>query len=244
MHRKGSNGVRILIADDHAILREGLSKLLDAEPGFRVIGEAADGAEAVKGARQLRPDILLLDLAMPSCSGLEALRELETSQGPVRTILLVETIEKDGLIEALRLGARGIVKKQSTTQLVVKAIRCVMAGEYWLDRECVCDVVQALRELRRRYAEETRQQTFGLTLRELDVIATIAAGYVNKEIAEKFSISKETVKHHLTNIFDKLGVSNRLELALFAVHHHLVKEENASRMFEENNLSVALLEKK
>jgi two-component system, NarL family, nitrate/nitrite response regulator NarL len=225
MDREGSNGIRILIADDHPILREGLRKLLDAEVGFSVIGESADGTEAVKVARQLEPDVLLLDLAMPRSSGLEALRELAASQRPVRAILLVETIEKDQLIEALQLGARGVVPKNSTTQLLVKAIRCVMAGQYWLDGECVCDVVQALRDLWPHVAEKTHKKTFGLTARELEIVETVVSGYVNKDIAEKFSISQHTVKHHLTNIFDKLGVSNRLELALFAVHHRLLNGE-------------------
>ncbi len=244
MNRESSDGIRILIADDHPILRDGLRKLLDAEAGFSVIGESADGTEAVKVARQLEPDVLLLDLAMPRSSGLEALRELETSQRPARTILLVETIEKDQLIQALQLGARGIVPKNSTTQLLVKAIRCVMAGQYWLDGECVCDVVRALRDLWPHHAEKSPKKTFGLTARELEIVETVVAGYVNKDIAEKFSISQHTVKHHLTNIFDKLGVSNRLEVALFAVHHHLVKEENAPRTVEENNLPVLFLEKK
>ena len=214
--------VRILIADDHPIFRDGLRKLLELEPSFRVIGEAADGAETVKLVRQLKPDVLLLDLAMPRVPGLEALAELAATSAPVRTIVLTAAIERNQIVEALQLGARGIVLKESATEVLMKSIRAVMAGQYWVGRESVSDLVTTLRELMPRKREEPSQRRYGLTPRELEVISTIVAGYTNKDIAQKFAISEQTVKHHLTNIFDKLGVSNRLELALFAVNHHLV----------------------
>lgn len=213
--------IRVLIADDHPIFRDGLKKLLEAEPGFRVVGEAADGSEAVSMARRLNPDILLLDLAMPRVPGMEALRELAASPTPLRTILLTAAIEKAQIVEALQLGARGIVLKESATELLMKSIRSVMDGQYWVGRENVHDLVKTLRELTAGAGEEAKRKSFGLTPRELEIVSTIVAGYTNKDIAEKFSISEQTVKHHLTNIFDKLGVSNRLELALFAVNHHL-----------------------
>jgi two-component system nitrate/nitrite response regulator NarL len=215
--------IRIVIADDHPIFRDGLRRLLEAEADLKVIGEASDGSEAVKMARQLRPDILLLDLAMPRMPGLEALREM--SSGPVnnsvRVILLTAAAEKKQIVEALQLGARGVVLKDSATQLLLKSIHTVMAGEYWVGRESVSNLVQYLRNLVQSSGEEAKQKKFGLTPRELEIVSAVVAGYSNKEIAEYFKISEDTVKHHLSNIFDKLGVSTRLELALFAVNQAL-----------------------
>ncbi len=221
MNFKKSQPVRIVIADDHPIFRDGLRRLLEAEPDLKVLGEASDGAEAVRLARQLKPDILLLDLAMPKHPGLEALRDLSTSPTPVRVILLTAAAEKSQIVEALQLGARGVVLKDSATQLLLKAIHTVMSGEYWVGRESVSNLVQYLRTLVQSSSDEARQKKFGLTPRELEIVAAVVAGYSNKEIAEYFKISEDTVKHHLSNIFDKLGVSTRLELALFAVNQSL-----------------------
>jgi DNA-binding NarL/FixJ family response regulator len=223
MDNRRPQPVRIVIADDHPIFRDGLRRLLEADSDFKVIGEASDGAEAVKLARQLKPDILLLDLAMPRHPGLEALRELSANSGPspVRVILLTAAAEKNQIVEALQLGARGVVLKDSATQLLLKAIQTVMAGEYWVGRESVSNLVQYLRTLVQSSGEEAKQKKFGLTPRELEIVSAVVAGYSNKEIAEYFKISEDTVKHHLSNVFDKLGVSTRLELALFAVNQSL-----------------------
>jgi len=212
---------RILIADDHPIFRDGLKRLLEAERGFKVIGEACDGVEAVSLVRQLRPEILLLDLAMPRRPGLEALRELSTESLSVRVILLTAAAEKEQIVEALQLGARGVVLKDSATQILLKAIHAVMNGEYWVGRESVSNLVQYLRSLIDSSSAASRQKRYGLTPRELEIISAVVAGYANKEIAEHFKISEDTVKHHLSNIFDKLGVSTRLELALFAVNQSI-----------------------
>src|SRR5437870_264542 len=221
MDNRRAQPIRILIADDHPIFRDGLRRLLEAEPGLKVIGEACDGAEAVKMARELKPDILLLDLAMPRHPGLEALRDLGSGQQSVRVILLTAAAEKQQIVEALQLGARGVVLKDSATQLLLKSIHTVMSGEYWVGRESVSNLVQYLRTLVQSSGEEARQKKFGLTPRELEIVSAVVAGYSNKEIAEYFKISEDTVKHHLSNIFDKLGVSTRLELALFAVNQAL-----------------------
>jgi two-component system nitrate/nitrite response regulator NarL len=223
MYPKKDQPIRIVIADDHPIFRDGLRRLLESESDLKVLGEASDGAEAVKLARQLKPDILLLDLSMPRHPGLEALRELGTTPGssPVRVILLTAAVEKSQIVEALQLGARGVVLKDSATQLLLKAIHTVMAGEYWVGRESVSNLVQYLRALMQSSNVEARQRKFGLTPRELEMVSAVVAGYSNREIAEYFKISEDTVKHHLSNIFDKVGVSTRLELALFAVNQSL-----------------------
>src|SRR5258708_10543967 len=221
METKNNQTRRIVIADDHPIFRDGLKRLLESEREFRVIGEACDGVEAVNLARQLKPEILLLDLAMPRRHGLEALREMSCDSSPVRVILLTGAAEKDQIVEALQLGARGLVLKDSAMQILLKSIRAVMNGEYWVGRESVSNLVQYLRGLVDSSSHDAHKRKFGLTPRELEVISAVVAGYANKEIAQHFKISEDTVKHHLSNIFDKLGVSTRLELALFAVNQSL-----------------------
>jgi two-component system, NarL family, nitrate/nitrite response regulator NarL len=222
---KRTSPIRIVIADDHPIFRDGLRRLLESEGDMKVIGEACDGNEAIKLASELKPDILLLDLAMPHRTGIEALRDMSTSSntaiGAVRIILLTAAVEKKQIVEALQLGARGVVLKDSATQLLLKSIHSVMGGEYWVGRDSVSNLVQYLRNLMQSTVEETKQKKFGLTPRELEIVAAVVAGYANREIAEYFKISEDTVKHHLSNIFDKLGVSTRLELALFAVNQGL-----------------------
>jgi two-component system nitrate/nitrite response regulator NarL len=213
--------VRILIADDHPIFRDGLRRLLETEPGFRVIGEASDGAEAIKLARKLNPDILLLDLAMPNHPGLEAVRELGSGAPLLRIILLTAAIEKEQIVEALQFGARGVVLKESATQLLMNSIRAVMNGQYWVGRETISNLVEYLRGLITPPDKAPRAKKYGLTPRELEIVSAVVAGYANKDIAAHFKISEDTVKHHLSNIFDKMGVSSRLELALFAVNQAL-----------------------
>jgi DNA-binding NarL/FixJ family response regulator len=215
--------IRILIADDHPLFRDGLRRLLTSEPGFEVVGEASDGDELLGLVRKAKPDILLLDLSMPRRDGMTVLRELSAAKIPVRTLLLTAAIDQGQIVQALRLGAYGVILKESTTQRLFDSIRCVMAGQYWVGRESVSDLVKALRSAGGPPdgGAGLRTPDFGLTPREMEIVTLVVAGYSNPDIAQRCSISEQTVKHHVSNIFDKLGVSNRLELALFAVNHRL-----------------------
>jgi two-component system, NarL family, nitrate/nitrite response regulator NarL len=211
--------ISIVIADDHPILRDGLRKLLEAEDGFVVVGEAASGHEALEGARRLAPDLLLLDLMMPGPPGLDVIRTLTQEAPATRTLVLTANIESDDLVQALQFGARGVVLKEAATQTLLKAIRVVVAGQYWIGPEGVGDLVASLRAR----SKPTSGRPFGLTTREVEVVRSVTRGWTNKEIAQHLTLSEETVKHHLTKIFSKLNVSNRLELSLFALGQQIVE---------------------
>jgi two-component system, NarL family, nitrate/nitrite response regulator NarL len=212
--------IRIVIADDHPIFREGLIKLLETRPELKVVGAANDGDEALPLVEKLQPDLLLLDLAMPRIGGLLALRELKDAKTSTRIVLLTAAIEQADIVTAFQLGAHAVVLKDTASDVLFKSIQAVMSGRYWVGRKAVADLASILREISATSPAPTRKH-FGLTPRELEIISLILGGLSNGDIASRFSISEKTVKHHLTNIFDKLGVSNRLELALFALHHKL-----------------------
>lgn len=212
---------RVMIADDHPVFRHGLRALLEAQPDLQVVGEAADGLQALELARELKPDVLLLDLIMPGQEGLEILRELAESSLPTLTIVLAAAIGKPQIVEVLRLGARGVILKDTATELVVKAIHTVLAGEFWVGRGDVTNLIEYLRWVLPGSVAPTEPRAFGLTPREREVVVAIVAGYTNRGIAQRLRVSEETIKHHLTHIYDKLGVSNRLELAIFSFHHGL-----------------------
>jgi len=203
--------IRLISADDQAIFRDGLRRLLATQPDFQVIGEASDGKEAISLAQSMKPDVLLLDLAMPRVPGMEVLRELSRQQTPVRTILLTAAIQPFAVTSALQLGARGIVLKASPPEMLLKSIRSVHEGQFWVGSEPVSS-----------WAKPGQSTSgFGLTSREVEIISAIKKGSSNREIAGQLAISEETVKRHLSNIYGKLGVSSRLELAVLASEQHL-----------------------
>jgi DNA-binding NarL/FixJ family response regulator len=216
-----NNSIRILLADDHPVVRIGVRNMLRAEGHFDVVGEASDGDEAITQTLELLPDILLLDLSMPRMPGLEAMRAIMSGSPRVKILLLTATISTQQIIEALQIGARGIVTKDALIDQLTNAIDAVMQGDYWINGQRVVNLVGALHDLMQKAAVPERK-TYGLTPRELEVVGCIVEGCSNRDIAKQFSISEETVKRHLSNIFDKTGVSTRLELALFAIAHQLV----------------------
>jgi DNA-binding NarL/FixJ family response regulator len=192
------------------------------EPGFEVVGEAEDGDDAITQTLELEPDILLLDVAMPRLPGLEAMRAIMAKSPRVKIVLLTSTITSQQIIEALQIGARGIVLKDAVVGDLGNALRAVLGGDYWIGGERVANLVKALQELMAKAAAVPERKTYGLTPRELEVVTCIVEGCSNRDIAKQFSISEETVKRHLSNVFDKTGVSTRLELALFSIAHKLV----------------------
>ena len=216
--------IRVVTADDHPIFRDGLRRLLDSEPEFEVVGEAGCGAEALRLVAQLKPDVLLVDLAMPDMTGLDVLRTLSEAQTPVKAVLLTASADRQQMVEALMLGARGLVLKDSATELLYKCIRCVHNNEYWFGRDRFPDLIEALRRAGGDHpgAHEVAPAAT-LTARELQVIGAIVAGASNRDVSAQLGLSEQTVKNHLSNIFNKVGVSNRLELALYAIHHKLVE---------------------
>jgi two-component system nitrate/nitrite response regulator NarL len=219
--------IRIVLADDHPIVRDGLRKLLTLEEDIEVVGEASDGREVVQVIQDTSPDILILDLRMPYMDGLATLQALQQLEKKVKVIVLTASEDKNEFVQAMKLGCSGIVLKQTAPELIVKSIRKVNSGEIWLDSHTTAAVM-------RQFAAPTDVLSGGtagkgrerspLSQREREIVGLVAQGYKNREMAEKMFISEQTVKNHLHNIFDKLGVSDRLELALYAIHKglHLV----------------------
>ncbi len=214
--------IRIVVADDHPVVRFGVKNILTSDIGFTVVGEAEDGDVAITETLDKEPDILLLDLQMPRLPGLEAMRAIMSRSPRVKIVLLTSTISTQQVIEALQIGARGIVLKDAVSGELSEALRAVISGDYWINGQRVVNLLKALHDLMQKAAAVPEKKTYGLTPRELEVVTCIVEGCSNKDIAKQFTISEETVKRHLSNVFDKTGVSTRLELALFAIAHKLV----------------------
>jgi DNA-binding NarL/FixJ family response regulator len=209
--------IHVVIADDRPIFRDGLRRLLQTEPRFRIVGETGPGRDAATLVRELRPDILLVDFAPETT--FETLTILAESGQAVRTIILAECVDGADLTRALELGARGLVLRDSAADVLFKSIHSVLAGQYWIVSDSAVDVAAAVRKLE---VELRRRRVFGLTPREIEIVRMVVEGLTNKEIGEKLAIGENTVKSHLTHIFNKVGASSRIELALFAAHHRLL----------------------
>jgi NarL family two-component system response regulator LiaR len=200
--------IRVLIADDHAVVREGLRTFLELQEGIEVAGEAADGREAVEEAERLRPDVVLMDLVMPRLDGLEAMRELRTRVPQARVVVLTSFLEDERLLPVLRAGAAGYLLKNVEPRELARSIRLAAAGEAMIDPAVAARLVDALGE--ERPAEQAE-----LTPREQEVLDLIGRGYANKRIALELGIAEKTVKTHVSHVLAKLGVSDRTQAALY-----------------------------
>lgn len=204
-----TQSVRIVLADEHAIFRHGLRMLLQVETGHRILGDTGDAPMAVALVRALEPDVLLLGTGREERFSRDIMREVGALELPVRTILLTGIVEKDDVLDALGRGVHGVVRKNAAAYVLFDSIARVMAG-------------QPASSPVRSADEAAPSNPFGLTARELEILRAIVRGETNKAIALRCSISENTVKRHLAHIFDKVGASSRVELALFAHHHQLV----------------------
>lgn len=204
--------IRLILADDHPIVLEGLEQLFRVEPDFQVVARCRDGEEALREVRAHQPDVLVLDIRMPRRDGLDVLRTVRLEGLTTRVVLLTAALEEEQLVEALRMGVGGVVLKEMAPHLLVEAVREVYSGGSWLDKGSVSRVVSKLLEKE----EGGREDHQLLTPRELEVVRMVARGLRNRAIAEQLFISEGTVKIHLHNIYQKLGIDGRLELAVYA----------------------------
>lgn len=209
--------IRVLVADDHRVVRQGLRMFLETQTDFEVVGEAADGAECVEAAERLAPDVILLDLRMPGVDGIEALRMLRARGNPARVLVVTSFTELATVVPAVRAGAVGYVFKDIDPQALASAVRAVHAGHVLLQPEVAAALLDVAPEQAGRGGAPT------LTPREREVLAEIARGRSNREIARALVLSEKTVKTHVSAILVKLGVADRTQAALHAVRHGLAE---------------------
>jgi DNA-binding NarL/FixJ family response regulator len=205
--------IRLLLVDDHPVVLAGLEKLFELEPDFKVVGRCTSGEEALGAIQQQKPDVVVLDLSMRGMNGLALLRELNKRQRPPQVVLLTISLSEEQMLEAMRLGVRGMVLKEMAPKLLIDCIRKVHAGERWFEKE---SLGLALDRLMGAAGAAV------LTPRETDIVRMVAGCLRNKEIATSLSITEGTVKIHLHNIYEKLGVDSRIALTLYAQKQGLV----------------------
>lgn len=222
-----ASALRLILADHDASSRSELRRVLSADPTLAVVGQCATAAAALSLIEAHHPDLLLLDMDLAQSGAYDVMATL--GQGRVPTLALASEADNLTLLNALAFGARGVVMKSAPSALLLESIRTVASHRYWVTPEQLPTIIESLRSAlpsrdKDRIASCGRSLTrpFGLTPRELDIVAAIAEGQSNKEIAERLAVKECTVKHHVSSVFDKVGVFSRLELAMFALHHNLV----------------------
>lgn len=222
--RKLGKTIRVVIADEVAIFRDSLGALLHTRPEFRVVGVAADTSSLLNLVRTRKPDVVVLDVAMDSMGGMEALREIGKSESGPQVVVLSAPLGKAHTVRAIKLGARAVLLKDSQGDVLLDAIKKVRQGGFWMTEHSLASLIDSATE--NQPGQPIFRNKYGLTRREGEIMTAVIDGYSNGEIAEKFRLSEQTVKHHLSRVFDKLGVHNRLEMALFAVRHKVCDDSN------------------
>jgi len=215
-----SDTIRILIADDHAIVREGLRALISTEPGMQLVGEASDGEMAVHLYQLLRPDVILVDLMMPKKDGITAIQEIKLVDPQARIVILTSFAEDSKIFPAIKAGAMGYILKDSSPHELLQAIREVQRGESFLHPIVARKVLRQLNQ-----PTEQEEESKLLSERELEVLGLIAKGLTNQDIASQLFISERTVRNHVGSILNKLNLENRTQAALYAIQHDLIKPD-------------------
>src|SRR5262245_5703640 len=210
--------IRVVLVDDHPIVLQGLQQLFERQPDFSVVAACSNADTALQAVRAQRPDVLILDLRMPGRNGLELLRAMKDEKLDCRSVLLTAVISDSEVVEAMKLGATGLVLKESPPDTLLKCVRRVNRGEQWIDQETVTRAFQMV--VGREAAEREVSQT--LTPREIEIVKMIAEGLRNRAVADRLGISEGTVKVHLHNIYEKLALDGRLELMLYAQQKQLI----------------------
>jgi DNA-binding NarL/FixJ family response regulator len=214
------NPLRILLVDDHILFRKGLARLLDAQPDFQVVGEASDGTEGVEKARALRPDVVLMDLRMPVCDGLEATRQIKRELPSVRVVILTVSEDDQDFLAAIRSGADGYLVKSMRPESLFQELRGLAQGEAPLSRAMTGKLLRQI--ARTASVSPTSVPPNALSDRELQVLRLLTEGLSNEEIAAELGISVNTVRNHVRNILEKLGLRNRVQAAVYAVRQGLL----------------------
>jgi len=211
--------IRVLIADDHAMVRQGLKQILELEEDMVVIAQAPNGEEAIKLAKDHHPDVILMDINMPGMNGLQAIKEMKLGNLLSRVIVLTIHEDREYLFKTLQMGAEGYVLKDADPDVLIEAIRSVNRGQSYIQANMTKELVKEFNRVTLNEKGKSEENT--LTARELEVLELIAEGMINKEIAKRLYISEKTVKNHVSNIFRKLNVSDRTQAAIYAFKHNM-----------------------
>ena len=211
--------IKVLIADDHPLFRQGIKQILELEKDITVVAQASNGSEAVLMAREYKPDVILMDINMPGTGGLQAINDIRTEKMNSRIIVLTIHEDREYLIKTLQMGAEGYVLKDAEPSVLIDAIRSVYLGQSYIQPTMTKELVREFNRLTLQAREKRGENR--LTAREREVLMLIAEGMINKEIASKLYISEKTVKNHVSNIFKKLNVSDRTQAAIYAIKHNI-----------------------